>query len=151
MRRKRLKNTAFTLCHMFCGWRLLNCYKEMISLGSGELLIDVPSARCQFNGTAIPSLSIAHELESWYRQELAANKIPVEGIRSATLSARLELQTIDRKRRRTASQYFAADGMPIRSPKLYQCQIECESKIITDETEYQARFADIEEWPEDFY
>lgn len=40
MRRKRLQHAADTLCHMFCGWRLVNSYQELERLGSGTLLID---------------------------------------------------------------------------------------------------------------
>ena len=39
MRRKRLKHCADTLCHMFCGWRLVNSYADIESLGSGALKI----------------------------------------------------------------------------------------------------------------
>ncbi len=126
----------------------MNSYKEMISLGSGELTIDVPSAACRFNGAAIPSLRIAGELQAFYGNELATHEIPAEGIRSATLFARLDLQKIDRKLRSAQSYFFAPGGKYIHSPRLYQCRIEYESSIITDDMDYRGKHAGIEEWPE---
>ena len=110
-------------------------------------MIDVTSAACRFNGASIPPLSIAGELQAWYREELATHNIPAEGIRSATVLARIDQQIIDRKARRTNA-YFSGPGKSDRSRRYYQWQIACESTITTDETEYCGKYDDIEECPE---
>lgn len=150
MRRKRLKHVAFTLCEMFCGWRLINSYNAIAELGSGVLSINVPTAKCDFNGKEIKSIHIAGELQFWFQKELADNNIPAEAVISAEVVAELEVKFIESKKRTKASYFFSSDGKHIKSVKIYQCKIDCYSKIITNEAEYRGRSTGVEEWPEDF-
>lgn len=149
MRRKRLNHAAFTLCHMFCGWKLMNCYRQIAELGSGTLAIDVLSERCRFNGEDIPSLSIAAELQFWFARDLADNNIQADKITSATLTADLKLGVVN-KDSRVISQYYFSHGKLVDSPDFFQCKIDCRSKIVTAEAEYTRAYSDIAEWPVDF-
>ena len=149
MRRKRLKHAVFTLCHMFCGWRLMNSYKQIAELGSGTLAIDVVSGHCSFDGEDIPSLTIADELQCWFASDMAANHIQTDKIVSATLTASLNLGVVN-KGRRVKSQYYFSNGKHLNSPEIFQCKIECRGKIVTDETDYESAYSDIAEWPVDF-
>jgi len=41
MRRKRLNHCSDIVCDMFCGWRLMNSYEDLVRLGSGHLVINL--------------------------------------------------------------------------------------------------------------
>ena len=77
MRHKRLKHSADTLCHMFCGWRLANSYFDIEKLGSGTLTIDALSGESKFNGTPIDDLNIAGELHLWLIEDCHANGVNI--------------------------------------------------------------------------
>jgi len=147
VRRKRLKHDAFILCHMFCGWRLVNCYARLAALGSGTLQIDALTAGCRFNGMPVEPLSIAWELHHWLREDLAAQGVPVEAIRSANLDVRLEFAEVAPKARVTRAAHFGPDGRHVGGPTFHRCAIKCRSELATDEAAYVAEYEDVEEWP----
>ena len=91
MRRKRLKHQADVLCHKFRGWQLVNDYRTLTELGSGTLEIDFLRESCQHNAKAIPRLSIVRAVSAWWRDDLAANKIPLDDIQEARLTVGLDL------------------------------------------------------------
>src|SRR3989442_596680 len=95
MRRKVLKNTAHTLCHMFRGWQLLGDYRTLTELGSGVLEIDVLSGQCYHRASPIPKLSIAEVLRSWLTSDLAQHHIPLEGITEAHLAVEMSIDRHD--------------------------------------------------------
>lgn len=144
-----MNHAAFTFCHMFCGWRLTNCYSRLAELGSGTLVIDVRTGRCSFDGEDIPCLTIASELQFWFAKDLADNNIQADKITSATLTASFDLDVVDKSRRVKFHQYFS-EGRHMNSPDFVQCKIDCRSKIVTDEAEYESAYSDIAEWPIDF-
>ncbi len=147
MRRKRLKHNAFILCHMFCGWRLVNCYDRLVALGSGTLQINALTAECRFNGEPVEPLSIAWELHHWLREDLAAQRLTIEEIQSARLDARLELSLVARRARVTRAAHFGADRQHVSGPMFHRCSIACRSELATDDTVYCAEYEDVEEWP----
>jgi hypothetical protein len=147
VRRKRLKHNAFILCHMFCGWRLVNSFDRLVALGSGTLEIDALTAGCRFNGEPIESLSIAWELHHWLRDDLAAQGLPVEDIRSARLVARLELSEVVRRARVTRAQHFGPGGQHMSGPAFHRCTIACRGEVVTEDAVYEAEYEDVEEWP----
>jgi hypothetical protein len=110
VRRKRLKHDAFIMCHMFCGWRLANCYGRLAALGSGRLEIDVLTAACRFNGVPVEPLSVAWELHHWLREDLTAQGLPVESVRSARLEVRLEFSEIPTRARVTRAAHVGPGG-----------------------------------------
>ena len=83
MRRKRLQHVADTLCHMFCGWRLLFSFAKLERIGSGTLEIDVLERTCRFEGEEIERLTIADELHAWMTGDLAAHDMATSDLREA--------------------------------------------------------------------
>jgi hypothetical protein len=132
---------------MFCGWRLINSYRRLVTLGPGTLEIDALTAGCWFNGVSVEPLSIAWELHFWLKDDLVAQGLPVETIRSARLEARLELSEVARRAGLTRKKYFGADGQRVDGMVFHRCAIACRSELVTDETVYSAQHEDIEEWP----
>jgi len=146
MRRKRLQHAADTICHMFCGWRLINCKPRLVELGSGTIRIDVLSGNCAFGGTLISPLSIAEELRLWLLEDLVTNQIPVTALARASLEAKLSFSKIHWRDRTTNDQFFN-DGRTVRTDTMHRCAIHCESEVATDDTVYRSTFDDLEEWP----
>jgi hypothetical protein len=146
MRRKRLQHVADTLCHMFCGWRLLFTMPRLEELGSGVVEIDVLAETATFNDVPTGGMSIVAELAEWMRGDLAANSIPIEALHDVTLRAQLSLQPIHEKDRTTSGQYFRR-GELLRQDQYVACDIRCESVVATDEAKYVGRYFDREEWP----
>lgn len=151
LRRKRLKHSVDTFCRMFCGWRLVNSYAEIESLGTGILEIDALTGDATFNGNTSSALPIAGELHAWFLDDCNTHDIPISQISTATLTASLELTTADWKRRKARNSWFNQDGTRLVSHKIKRCVIECKSTITTDEGfEYRSQHKSLEEWPEGF-
>ena len=148
MRRKRLQHAADNLCQMLCGWRLANSYADLQRLGSGTLTIDVLTAASRFNGQPVPDLSIAGELQAWFNAELARERINREEIVEATVIADLVLSPIERRQRRTRSQYFEPSGRHANPGAFWALDLRCSSQIRTDEKLYAGASVDREEWPD---
>jgi len=132
---------------MFCGWRLINSYRDLERLGTGQLRVDALSGNCSFNGSPIDKLSIAHELSAWMREDLLSHGIPAESIRFAELHAELSFSRIDAPDRRTNDQHMDSGGKPVRKGPFNRVQINCRGEVATDEATYTATFSDLEEWP----
>jgi hypothetical protein len=140
MRRKVLKNTAHTICHMFRGWQLLGDYRTLTELGSGPLEIDVLSGQCQHRASPIPRLSIAEVLHSWLLEDLARHHILLDAIREVSLAVDL---TIDRHDgQRNLQQVWAHPTM-----EFVGCELTARSRVLTDEATYTAELQDTIEWP----
>jgi len=150
MRRKRLKHCADTLCHMFCGWRLVNSYADIELLGSGTLEIDALTGEATFNGDPTNPLAIAGELQAWLTEDCDSNNISIDQLRKAALTAKLDLSKTEWKQRQSLDHWFDHKGAEIVWRQINRCVIECCSTIETDETNYQSEFCDLEEWPEGF-
>jgi hypothetical protein len=147
MRRKRLQHAADTLCQMFCGWRLVNSYRDLERLGTGHLTIDALSARCLFDGKPIEDLSIAHELCEWLREDLSAHSIPASEVLRAELHAELVLSRINSPQRSTVEQHIDRRGKPIRTGQFHRLRIECNSEVATNQVTYTGSRSDVAEWP----
>jgi hypothetical protein len=128
----------------------VNCFSDISNLGCGTLIVNVLDANCVFNGKEISSLTIAGELESWSKVDLANNNIPIAEIGLAVVRAKLDLKTVNKNNRVTTTQFFSADGSQLASRKIIQCNIDCECSISTSAAEYVDRFVHVEEWPEGF-
>jgi hypothetical protein len=150
MHRKRLQHAADILCHMFCGWRLINSYADLERLGSGTLTIDALTGRCAHNDVAIPSLSIAGELQAWLAGDLSAHHIDSAGLREAALTAQLAFSHVPRTARVTHDTHFAPAGLLLDPERYLRCDIACTSRVVTDDRSYESRYQDIEEWPPGF-
>jgi len=145
--RKRLQHSADTFCHMFCGWRLANSYKDLERLGGGTLSIDVLVGACRFDGLAIEPPNIAGELHAWLRDDLAAHGIPIDTLLRASLTAHLSITVVGSRSRATPVKFLGTDRKPVRSREYYSCEIECESEVATEGAVYRSRATDTEEWP----
>jgi hypothetical protein len=140
MRRKRLKHQADILCHMFRGWQLLSDYRTLTDLGSGTLQIDFLNGACRHNGKPIPTLSIVQAVSSWWRNDLAANKIPLDDIQEARLDVGLDLSKQEGQRDHSITW--------AKSAKVFiSCSIRARSIIRTNEATYASEYADRLEWP----
>jgi len=140
MRRKRLKHQADILCHMFRGWQLLSDYRTLTDLGSGTLEIDFLNEACRHNAKTIPTLSIVQAVSSWWRNDLAANKIPLDDIQEARLDVGLDLSEQEGQRDHSITR--------AKSAKIFiSCSIRARSIIRTNEATYASEYADRLEWP----
>jgi hypothetical protein len=140
MRRKALKNTAFTLCHMFRGWQLLNDYGVLTRLGSGTLEIDVLRGECRHNGMAIEALSIAKALGAYLKEDLDRYHVPAETVQEAQLTVDLVLGRHEGQR--DLNRVWAR---PTR--EFVGCALVAHSNLRTDELTYSAEYRDEIEWP----
>jgi hypothetical protein len=140
VRRKALKNTAFTLCHMFRGWQLLNDYDALSRLGSGTLKIDVLGGECRHNGTAIKALNIVKALGAYFEEDLARHHVPLETVKEALLTVDLVLGRHEGQR--NLNRVWAH---PTR--EFVSCALVAYSRVRTDELSYSAEYRDEIEWP----
>ncbi|WP_409267756.1 hypothetical protein [Massilia sp. BHUDP2] len=147
MGRKRLNHAAETFCAMFCGWRLTNSYVELQTLGSGVLDIDVLEAKCNFNGSPISSVSIAHELNGWLLQDKQKHNIPITELSSALLSVVIELARVPAPPSPRSSFYIGKDGKPIDKGEFFKIAANCTSEIRTGDSTYRAIRSHHEQWP----
>ncbi len=147
MRRKRLNHAADTLCAMFCGWRLMNSYKELAALGSGTLEINALNTATTFNGSPIEAPSIAHELHIWLVNDLAANDIPSDSITIAVLEVQMEISRARAPKNNQRSFYIGKDGMPIHDGEFFKLSARCKSNISTSEANYSKERGHYEQWP----
>lgn len=150
MKHHRLKHAADVLCEMFCGWRLMNCYPDLVHLGSGQLEINAITGACTFNGVPIKSLSIAEEIRIWLTEDTQANNISLANIEMAVLRANLILASVTASRRATIDQHFDKEGREIRSGQFHRLEIQASSHIQTSEAQYQSSINDVEEWPQNW-
>ena len=140
MRRKILKNTAFTLCHMFRGWQLGSDFDELARLGSGTLEIDVLSGECRHNGKGIRSLSIAKALRAYVEEDFARHQVPATAVKEVHLTAVLTLDRHEGQRNLNT-----VWGSPTRN--FVGCALVAHSRLRTDEMTYSAEYQDELEWP----
>lgn len=147
MRHNRLKHAADTLCHMFGGWRLSNCYEDLERLGSGLLLINVLTAECQMNGAVVKPLSIAAELHIWLLHDFDKHCIELSNIRSAILEADLQIEKARDRKRSGKTIFIAKDRTPIMKGEFVSIAAKCRSEITTDESAYRAQYEFKEAWP----
>lgn len=145
MRRKRLQHAADTMCQMFCGWRLMESKATLLKLGSGSLEIDAITGKCVFQGKPTGQLSIAEEIHSWLRQDLAANNIPIAALTGARLSVKLSFAVVPWKK--NTAEIFYSDGKAIRTEEMNRCVMECNSTVTTDESVYRSKLTEVQEWP----
>lgn len=131
---------------MFCGWRLVNSYRDLERLGSGTLVIDALDGSCIFDGEPTRSTAIAFELQAWLQEDLCKNKIPATALRYARVTATLGLSSVDARDRLTSDHHFSK-GQPIHSGEFKRLTISCVGEVATDEAIYTAEYNDVEEWP----
>lgn len=120
---------------------------KIAELGSGTLEIDALTGQCLFEGKSLADLPIAKEIQLWLHDDLAANRIPIEMLVRAQLTARLSLSVIRWEERANKTQIFFAGKGALRPEKMHRCSIGCASEIATDEAVYRSTYQDQEEWP----
>ena len=124
----------------------MNSYRELSSLGSGTLVIDVLQLKASFNGVETEAPSIAHELHMWLKEDLRANNIPVEAIQEARLVVAFEIDRVAAPKTQ-CDFYIGRDGMPIHEGEFYKLLAQCKSTITTDEALYESERSHHEQWP----
>lgn len=148
MRRKKLKNVANTVCQMFCGWRLHASKPMLVILGSGNLVIDVLSGRCQFNGHSITQLPIARELVEWVKQDLARSRIPAVVLTRAHVAVKLSFSQVPWNTK--TKHIFYKAGKAVLLERMHKCVFECESEVTTKKAAYHSKLVASQEWPVDW-
>ncbi len=142
MRRKVIQNYADTICQMFCGWQLMNDFKQLDRLGSGLLTIDLRTGACVHDGKPTDQLSIARILQAWFFDRCARDAVPTDALTKVLLEAELTISLSDTQR--DTSMRFSDPR-----PPFVGCDIRCRSSVDTDEGTYRGEFTDFEEWPRD--
>jgi hypothetical protein len=145
MRRKRLQHIADTMCQMFCGCRLTGSKPNLVNLGSGTLNINAITGQCFFHGKKIAQLTIAEEMRAWLQQDFATNKIPLATLTGAQLTVKLSFSMVPWNE--PAKEIFYSDGKAVRTEKMNQCILECDSKVTTGEAVYRSTLSEVQEWP----
>ena len=150
MRRKRLQHSADILCHKFCGWELVNSYRQLVELGSGTLSIDALSGKCRFDDNPIPEVAIAGALQSWLVDDLETHNISAGLLKQASLIADLELSSIKASDRVTGDFHMDKSQKPITRGSFHRLEIRCRSEVATDEKTYRSKHEDVQEFPFDW-
>ncbi|MEQ9565650.1 MAG: hypothetical protein RLN85_07560 [Pseudomonadales bacterium] len=150
MRRKRLQHSADILCHKFCGWELVNSYRQLVELGSGTLSIDALSGECRFDDNLIQELTIACALQIWLAEDLKTHNISADSLQRASLVANLRLSSIRASDRVTCDFHMDKNQKPISKGGFHQLEIRCRSEVATDEKTYCSEYEDMQEFPFDW-
>jgi hypothetical protein len=119
---------------------LFSDYRTLTELGSGILEIDFLRATCLHNGRSIPTLSIAKAIAGWWRDDLAANHIPIDNVSEARLTVALQLA--EQHGQRDHSRVWADP-----SPVFISCALNASALLRTDEAAYTSESQDRLEWP----
>jgi hypothetical protein len=85
-------------------------------------------------------LSIVRAVSAWWRDDLAANNIPLDDIQEARLSIGLDLSEQNGQRDHSITW---ANPAPI----FINCALRARSVIRTNEATYASEYADRLEWP----
>jgi len=128
---------------MFCGWQLMADYERLAELKEGEIVIDLLTERCTYNGASIAPIRMARVLQDWLEQDLSAHRIPLDQIRRAEL--RVSFGTDRHEGQRDLSQSWAD-----ATPYFVSCSLDCSSVIATDELSYESAHQGDIEWPESY-
>ncbi len=113
MRRKRLKHTTFTVCRMFCGWKLFNSVAELNQLGTGVLKYDFLTQQSFFNDRLIPAPNILEEIEYFFSGELDRMSLVKSVFRLASLKVGIVQTFIESKNRKTVDIHTDKKEKPI--------------------------------------
>lgn len=149
MKNRKLKNTANTICQMFCGWRIFNSTFVLNSLGSGILSYDLLQDTCYFNNNKIELMPICFELKSFLSEDLNRMNIEITQLSEVILTAKIIQTIIDAKERKTISTSLK-NNKPINKGKFYQYYFDCKCIIATTDRNYEGLFYKIEEWPDNW-
>ena len=150
MRRKRFKHTAFIICHMFCGWRLVNSTKEFNKLGSGIFKYDLLSKKASFNGEIIDNPNICYELDGFLLDEMNRLSLDYSVFKSVILNVDIEQIIIESYKRKTNDIHFDKDKKVLIKGIFYQYKLKCLCTITTEDGEYIGKYNDVEEWPDNW-
>ena len=103
-------------------------------------MIDLLTGECSRDGHAIAPLGIASALKSWFYEDLARHAISEDSVDEALLQVTFRTSETDRQRDQST-----AFGDP--TPPFIQCELSCQSKIVSGVDCYQSTYNDHLEWP----
>ena len=83
---------------MFCGWQLVNDFPELQKLKNGELIINVKTGGCTYNGAKTDKLTMPLVLNDWFYSDLKQNSIPIDDIELATLKVKFNMYDFGNKK-----------------------------------------------------
>lgn len=115
-------------------------WKVLTKLKSGTIQINILKGTCFHNEKKISKLVMLKILDSWLREDLERNKIPLKIIREATLTIEFDTEEIPNQRDQSVSW---ADPRP----PFIACNILCRSSINAGGKTFNSKMKDYEEWP----
>ncbi|EKR73355.1 hypothetical protein LEP1GSC041_0344 [Leptospira noguchii str. 2006001870] len=145
MRKKRLKHTTFTVCRIFCGWRLINSYTELNRLRTGVLKYDFLTQRSFFNDDLIQTPNILEEIEIFFSEELDRMSLTRTAFHLAFLKVEIIQILIESKNSKKFEKHTHKSNY-----LSYQYRFDCECRILTDEFEYIGKYECITGLPDSF-
>jgi hypothetical protein len=101
----------------------------LADLPSGSIRFDILSGRATHGTQGLVRLHIASEMQAWFLDRLAKDRIPPEAIESATLDTDMNTDRIATDKKRVISFDW-----------------RCHSRITTNEKTYEAQLADQHTW-----
>jgi hypothetical protein len=145
MRPKKLQGIANTICHVFCGWRLISSKPILVKLGSGILDIDALTGHCTFNDKRIEQLPIAEEIRFCFQHALSASKISITDVSSAHVTSKLSFSNVPWNEQ--TKEIFYSRGKSVRTKKMHRCVFECACTLTTNGRTHRSELTDIQQWP----
>ncbi|EMJ35981.1 hypothetical protein LEP1GSC079_3461 [Leptospira interrogans str. FPW1039] len=147
MKRKKLKHTTFTVCRMFCGWRLINFSTGLNRLGSGVLKYDFLTQRSFFNDDLIQTPNILEEIEIFFSEELDRMSLTRVAFHLAFLNVEIIQNLVESKNSKKFDKHAHKSESNYIS---YQYRFDCECRILTDEFEYIEKYQCFTGLPDSF-
>jgi len=140
MQRGRYKHQAYTLCHMFRGWELVNDLPTLTRLGSGSLALDCRAGTCTRDGEPVDDLGMAEILHTWLSRDLSSQGSSINTVDAAELRVQMTIGTASRPNDR--SRIWARPDTV-----WYSCHLDLQSRVIAEGKEYTSQLDDLWEWP----
>jgi hypothetical protein len=148
LRRKALKNTAFTLCQIFSGWELINSYEQIKRIGSGVYKYDFINDSSTLDDKCSEKLNIYYALESFFTEEIKRMKIERSDFSKVEIEITINLSLTDSKEVISTETFYEKSGKQIKANKINKIDLVCSSLVETDEATYSAKLENSVGWPE---
>jgi hypothetical protein len=148
MRRKRLRHTAFTLCHIFSGWQLINSYLEIKQQGSGFYQYDLKNDLSFFNNEITKKLSIYIALEEFIKNEIERLNLNMIDFERIYFESEIIVNEEERKSKEFKETFIDTSGNEIKGTRWNDITFKCKTMIQTIDAQYDSELEGNVQWPE---